>query len=74
MRVRWILSTLLLVGCSRRGEAEGRVAANDPKPEASKGSAQKAEVTPAPARKAEEILRANEGAAIGAEIPFTHQG
>ncbi|HKO46312.1 MAG TPA: hypothetical protein VJV79_01230 [Polyangiaceae bacterium] len=73
MSVWRIITLLLLVGCSRTAEAEGR-AANEPKPEANKGPTQKAEVTPALAQKAEGILRANEGAAIGAEIPFTLEG
>jgi hypothetical protein len=76
MRAWSLLLTLviaLVIACSRSNEPLGRSAQAQTKGVASP-TERKAEVTPALARKAEEILRANEGAAIGTEIPFSLDG
>jgi hypothetical protein len=68
-----ILLLLASVGCSRSSEAEGR-SAHEPTGAVSSPTQQKAEVTPELTRRAEQILKENEGAAIGAEIPFSMNG
>jgi hypothetical protein len=69
----WSLLLTLIIACSRSNEPLGRSAQAQTK-DVSSPTQRKAEVTPAIARKAEKILRANEGAPIGTEIPFSMDG
>jgi hypothetical protein len=85
----WPLLVSIGVGCSRataseqRGVNESNQSATEGKgtqrgtrgkQEVTSPTQRKAEVTPALARKAEEILRKNEDAPLGTEIPFTLDG
>jgi hypothetical protein len=72
MRI-WPLLLLSFLGCSRGVEPE-RQSVPEPKGDVSAPSQRKAEVTPELARKAEEILRENEAAGLGTEIPFVFDG
>jgi hypothetical protein len=68
-----ILLILVIAGCSRSAEAEGKSANEQPR-QVNSPTQRKAEITPELTRKAEQILRDNEGAAVGTEIPFSLNG
>jgi hypothetical protein len=68
MRALLLLSFVLLLGCSREAEANAGGKAAPGQLE------RKAEVTPALAQKAEELLKENADAAIGSRIPFSLDG
>jgi hypothetical protein len=70
MRAFILVIFSLLIGCSR-AEANGGAEA---KALAPREGGRKAEVTPALAKKAEELLREHADAAIGSEYPFTLDG
>lgn len=71
MRVPVLLLCVMLFGCSRKVEA------NSSPPHsagANREGGRKAEVTPALAEKAEELLKENSDADIGKEFPFELDG
>jgi hypothetical protein len=70
MRALVLVTFGLFLGCSR-AEANARA---EPKTVQARESGRKAEVTPALAKKAEELLLEHADAAIGSEYPFTLDG
>jgi hypothetical protein len=74
MRNAHLLLLSTLAACATAGEPEARRPPQQNSEASAASSRQTAEVTPAVARRAEEILRENAEAPVGTEIPFVLEG